>query len=759
MLLFLSACHTEPAVNGTYLWTMDTEAELSEYGHDNTGAMFRLSGDVKVLGEYSIKVIPSGSSDQTHFQLPLREERLARWIGRDRVSLTVYLPPENQLNPTDFFLGMADVTGGSWSWVDGTSWDETELTDGWNNIVWTLPDEMSNLNPDHEYTLFFMTRDNMVPREDGIRMPLYEPFYIDGIRMLDLNEEPLILWDDPLVQHRPGDPDRRNNVLASQEPRQIVLTWEGDTRSTMTITWRTDEPNALTNGMRRTNEVAATNPDIDFTEVRNLLAGNHWQDAGYNTPEEAFIDLSIGIMNHTGRDSRFAYQFLLNNWSTYTEEIGFQQQLLPDRDEWNAIYHGGAVNRIAYTDDPEVMHAVVDNALQQRIDDPGYPKDHEPGNSVILDAADIEHGMSVRKATTYTFAETSAWLHTVKLTDLKPGTRYHVLVHREDENEPGRFVSSEPFHFRTAPDDREEITFIMGADTQSATRERREMTAHAASLDPDFVAIGGDLVMGGMSEFEWDLWFDEWHELMITEDGRRVPVLPALGNHDVRGWVAGDFETDAAFYANRFNLPDPKKYYVIEYGDGLVLFTLDSGHTSAFNEELNWFEDTGYYEGGPHQVQSSHDGLQIEWLQEMLSTYQDRPWLIGQYHINAFATSPRYWEKPRYGRHLMRKHWIPLFEQYGVNLIHEGHGHRLKRTHPVKDFEINEDGIVYIGDGGWGTHMGQPEDMWFVADKAPNHHFWKLTLEQGWHTLNGLPIKWIDGAAVRGESFQLESRR
>jgi hypothetical protein len=47
----------------------------------------------------------------------------------------------------------------------------------------------------------------------------------------------------------------------------------------------------------------------------------------------------------------------------------------------------------------------------------------------------------------------------------------------------------------------------------------------AAADDPAFVVLTGDLVEKGADEKLWDEWFDDWHELMITKDGRRVPIM------------------------------------------------------------------------------------------------------------------------------------------------------------------------------------------------------------------------------------------
>lgn len=511
------------------------------------------------------------------------------------------------------------------------------------------------------------------------------------------------------------------------EPRQIVLTWQGDTQTTMTITWRTDEPVARTTGMKLIDDAYESDANrINFQDVRKNLVNDGWEKSGYESPEKAFIALAAGVRKHTNRGSQFAYQFLLNNWFNYVENVGLEPELHPDRAAWNQTYDGVSENRVYYSDNLNAFDHM------NRFSDQMLP-DH----------------IQVKPAESYTFPETSAWLHRVELTGLEPGTTYTVLI-KSDQ------TSADPFTFRTAPKTREAFSFIAGSDTQSETEERKQMTAHAATLDPEFVLMSGDLVMSGMSEVAWDNWFDEWHELMITNEGRRVPIIPALGNHDVRGWIMGDFEIDAAFFSNRFNLPEPQNYYSLEYGDGFLIITLDSGHTSAFNEELEWFPNTGYYEGAPHQVNASHDGQQRNWLEQTLQNHQDRPWKMVHYHINAFATSQHYWEKPRYGRRLMHEHWVPLFEEFGVDIVHEAHGHRLKRTHPIKDGEIHEDGVIYIGEGGWGTHMGVPDQLWFVADKGSDHHFWFLDMDEGWNTLTGWPVKWINGSAEQGETFIIE---
>ena len=161
---------------GDWLWTMDDESEVAGYENDNTGAVFELEPGIVCQGTRSVAVIPDGKAVETKLALDLVGERLERWIGQREIVLNTYLPPENELNPTMFFLGMADLSDG-WAWVGGVFADITPEP-GWNRVIYTLPDEMSNLDPDRKYKLYFAWAHI---DEKGQKPPLKEKFYIDGL--------------------------------------------------------------------------------------------------------------------------------------------------------------------------------------------------------------------------------------------------------------------------------------------------------------------------------------------------------------------------------------------------------------------------------------------------------------------------------------------------------------------------------------------------------------------------------------------------
>lgn len=160
----------------SYLWTMDTEDEISGYGDDNTGSEFTLDKSNVLQGSAACTVIPSGDAPETKMALDLEGAKLEGWIEKDTLCLNVYLPPSNSLKPNKFFMGMANVTG-DWAWVDGV-FSETAAKDGWNQIIYPISAPMMDISEDGRYKLYFSF---FAQDADGGKPPLTEPFIIDGI--------------------------------------------------------------------------------------------------------------------------------------------------------------------------------------------------------------------------------------------------------------------------------------------------------------------------------------------------------------------------------------------------------------------------------------------------------------------------------------------------------------------------------------------------------------------------------------------------
>jgi Icc-related predicted phosphoesterase len=138
---------------------------------------------------------------------------------------------------------------------------------------------------------------------------------------------------------------------------------------------------------------------------------------------------------------------------------------------------------------------------------------------------------------------------------------------------------SSPFHFAVYGDSR----FHDPTDTEAANPAVRQALVQAvAQTNPTFVSFGGDIVYNGNDKDDWKVWDTEtavWRE-------KKIPVYPALGNHDLHG-----SEKDAlGNYFQRF--PDLKnnRYYSVRIANTLML-VLDSSLEETSGPQGKWLAD------------------------------------------------------------------------------------------------------------------------------------------------------------------------
>ena len=100
-----------------------------------------------------------------------------------------------------------------------------------------------------------------------------------------------------------------------------------------------------------------------------------------------------------------------------------------------------------------------------------------------------------------------------------------------------------------------------------------------AEANPTFVCFTGDIVYNGFDGNDWKVWDSE---TQIWRD-KKIPVYPALGNHDVHG----DPKIALGNYFQRF--PDLKnsRYYSVRVANALVL-VLDSSLDEVAGPQGEW---------------------------------------------------------------------------------------------------------------------------------------------------------------------------
>ena len=136
-----------------------------------------------------------------------------------------------------------------------------------------------------------------------------------------------------------------------------------------------------------------------------------------------------------------------------------------------------------------------------------------------------------------------------------------------------------PFHFIAYGDTR----FHDPKDTDAANPPVRVALVEAiADAQPAFICFTGDIVYNGADANDWKI-FDQ--ETSIWRD-KRIPVYPALGNHDLHGRE----ETALANYFERF--PDLKnsRYYSVRAANTLIL-VLDSSLEETSGPQGTWLAE------------------------------------------------------------------------------------------------------------------------------------------------------------------------
>jgi Icc-related predicted phosphoesterase len=271
---------------------------------------------------------------------------------------------------------------------------------------------------------------------------------------------------------------------------------------------------------------------------------------------------------------------------------------------------------------------------------------------------------------------------------------------------------STPFHFITYGDSR----FHDPKDTEAANPLVRQTLVQAIAVtNPAFVSFGGDIVYNGYDVNDWKVWDSEtavWRE-------KKIPVYPALGNHDLHG----DEKVALANYFQRF--PDLKnnRYYSVRAANTLML-VLDSS-------------------------QDETSGPQGQWLAQKLDHLPgDVDFVFLVLHHPPYTSSSD--AKIFGGGHSARSHEQELaksLEARQQNLrarivVFSGHVHNYERH--------EHGGVTYFVTGGAGAHaypIERAKDDPFQS-KEVNYHYLQVEVDRGALKITMHRLDMTSGTAV-----------
>ena len=290
------------------------------------------------------------------------------------------------------------------------------------------------------------------------------------------------------------------------------------------------------------------------------------------------------------------------------------------------------------------------------------------------------------QATSRTYTQLNQRIHVANLTNLEAGATYAFVVGNQ------QIGFSPPYYFKALDSKAETIHFITGGDMDVGERSQRFMQI-AGKLGPDFVMVGGDIAYanGRVSNAgRWQQWFRMWQKFMVRSDGTLIPVIAAIGNHEVAGGFHQSPE-QAPFYLAYFPQTDDRRtYFVRTLGKRAVFFVLDSGHAN------------------------SH-ALQRQWLDRIGKNYSNFPMKFALYHVPLF---PSYRDPMNEFSKLGRQHWMEAFDQLDLTAAFENHEHTLKRS-PALHFKA---GTKYRSDVAKEVNVGDQKNP--VWQTSGTYFFW-----------------------------------
>jgi hypothetical protein len=230
------------------------------------------------------------------------------------------------------------------------------------------------------------------------------------------------------------------------------------------------------------------------------------------------------------------------------------------------------------------------------------------------------------------------------------------------------------------------LTFMVLGDTRTGHAAHQSVVDKMLEVGPPpFYLHTGDFVDYGSDRSQWETFLDIEHDLMQVSN-----LYPAIGNHEMN-------------HRNYFDaLSPPGRWYSFDRGDAHFVSLQVDGY--------------GRYTPGQPQY---------EWLVNDLAS-TSKPWKFVFFHIPPYSSGG-------HGSDLnVRQALAPLFEQYGVTIVFNGHDHDYERS--------VANGVTYIVTGGGGAPLyskgrDNPASVYF----ASVHHFVQITLSGD--TLYGVAIE------------------
>lgn len=284
-----------------------------------------------------------------------------------------------------------------------------------------------------------------------------------------------------------------------------------------------------------------------------------------------------------------------------------------------------------------------------------------------------ENGETVPvQAEKFTDGGKNTWIYRARISGLEPGQTYGYRI--RDGKKATAWMSLKAFAGNT-------FKALVFPDSQSADYSAWKATAQPAwqrNPDAQFFVNMGDLVDNGQDATQWNAWFD-----VVEPMAEKIPVASVMGNHETYdlNWKVRRPEA----YMKLFSLPDNG---YAQYPNRFYSFTVGDVHFVVLDTVFSEMKD----------LEPNLEQNEIQWFRKDMEQNRQK-WNIVVMHKDPL----RYAFNPATGRtgrdegiEQEGKVWMPLFDEYGIDLVLSAHLHTYRNRGHIRDFRHNPDGPLYI---------------------------------------------------------------
>jgi predicted phosphodiesterase len=266
----------------------------------------------------------------------------------------------------------------------------------------------------------------------------------------------------------------------------------------------------------------------------------------------------------------------------------------------------------------------------------------------------------------------SYYVHQADLTGLVADTVYQYQIFTNEVNlTPGGSASTRTAKPPTTPGFR----FAALGDSGMANTAQRNVGTRLAQVQPDLVVHTGDIVYEEGTHYLYDKrYFQIYADLL-----KSIWIAPSIGNHDEERDQGQSYTDVYVNPPNATNPADREHYYSFDYGNAHFIILSNYRSISASSPQRQWLQN------------------------DLASTNQF--WKFVVFHEPAYASNQNNGNQDTGD---IVQHFVPLFQQYGVDVVINGHWHDYERMKPLLNGQVSTieaGGIVYLVTGGGGRSL------------------------------------------------------